>query len=99
MKIVYLAPHLSTGGCPQFILKRIQSLLAHTEGIEVYVIEHSFHGDAYVVMSYVPSAITSVPFIILKELFPIYWFGKNDVAVMIKYGFILYFWILCKVLL
>ena len=49
MKIVYLAPHLSTGGCPQFILKRIQSLLAHTEGIEVYVIEHSFHGDAYVV--------------------------------------------------
>ena len=27
MKIVYLAPHLSTGGCPQFILKRIQSLL------------------------------------------------------------------------
>ena len=49
MKIVYLAPHLSTGGCPQFILKRIQSLLTHTEGIEVYVIEHSFHGDAYVV--------------------------------------------------
>jgi autotransporter strand-loop-strand O-heptosyltransferase len=49
MKIVYLAPHLSTGGCPQFILKRIQSLLTHTEGIEVYVIEHSFHGHAYVV--------------------------------------------------
>ena len=49
MKIVYLAPHLSTGGCPQFILKRIQSLLTHTEGIEIYVIEHSFHGDAYVV--------------------------------------------------
>jgi autotransporter strand-loop-strand O-heptosyltransferase len=24
-------------------------LLTHTEGIEVYVIEHSFHGDAYVV--------------------------------------------------
>ena len=49
MKIVYLAPHLSTGGCPQFILKRIQSLITHTEGIEVYVIEHSFHGDTYVV--------------------------------------------------
>ena len=55
MKIVYLAPHLSTGGCPQFILKRIQSLLAHTEGIEVYVIEHSFHGDAYVVQRNVRS--------------------------------------------
>lgn len=49
MKIVYLAPHLSTGGCPQFILKRIEALLAHTEGIEVYVIEHSYHGNAYVV--------------------------------------------------
>jgi autotransporter strand-loop-strand O-heptosyltransferase len=49
MKIVYLAPHLSTGGCPQFILKRIQSLLTHTEGIEVYVVEYSYHGDAYVV--------------------------------------------------
>jgi len=49
MKIVYLAPHLSTGGCPQFILKRIQSLLTHTEGNEVYVVEYSYHGDAYVV--------------------------------------------------
>ena len=42
-------PHASTGGMPQFVLKRIQSLLTHTEGIEVYVIEHSYHGDAYVV--------------------------------------------------
>jgi len=49
MKIVYLMPHASTGGMPQFVLKRIQSLLTHTEGIEVYVIEHSYHGDAYVV--------------------------------------------------
>jgi autotransporter strand-loop-strand O-heptosyltransferase len=49
MRIVYLAPHLSTGGMPQFLLKRIEALLAHTEGIEVYVIEHSYHGNAYVV--------------------------------------------------
>lgn len=49
MKIVYLMPHASTGGMPQFVLKRIQSLLTHTEGIEVYVIEYSYHGDAYVV--------------------------------------------------
>lgn len=49
MKIVYLMPHASTGGMPQFVLKRIQSLLTHTDGIEVYVVEHNYHGDAYVV--------------------------------------------------
>jgi autotransporter strand-loop-strand O-heptosyltransferase len=49
MKIVYLAPHLSTGGMPQFLLKRIEALLAHTEGIEIYVIEHNYHGHQYVV--------------------------------------------------
>ena len=49
MKIVYLAPHLSTGGMPQFLLKRIEALLAHTEGIEIYVIEYNYHGHQYVV--------------------------------------------------
>ncbi len=49
MKIVYLMPHASTGGMPQFVLKRIETLLTHTEGIEVYVVEYNYHGDAYVV--------------------------------------------------
>lgn len=47
MKIVYLAPHLSTGGMPQFLLKRIESLLKYN--YEIHCIEHSFHGDAYTV--------------------------------------------------
>jgi autotransporter strand-loop-strand O-heptosyltransferase len=47
-KIVFIAPHLSTGGMPQFLLKRIQALKTFTNA-EIYVIEHSFYGDAYVV--------------------------------------------------
>lgn len=38
MKIVYVAPHLSTGGCPQYLLKKIQVL--HKEH-DVYCIEYS----------------------------------------------------------
>ena len=48
MKILLLEYHLSTGGAPMFALKRIQSLLAHTD-IEVYCIELNFHGSEYVV--------------------------------------------------
>lgn len=48
MKVLLLENHLSTGGAPMFALKRIQSLLAHTD-IEVYCIELNFHGSAYVV--------------------------------------------------
>jgi FkbM family methyltransferase len=38
MKIVYIAPHLSTGGCPQYLLKKIQVL--HKEH-EIYCIEYA----------------------------------------------------------
>ena len=48
MKILLLENHLSTGGAPMFALKRIQSLLTHTD-VEVYCIELNFHGSAYVV--------------------------------------------------
>ena len=48
MKILLLENHLSTGGAPAFALKRIQSLLAHTD-IEVYCIELNFHGSDFVV--------------------------------------------------
>lgn len=48
MKILFLAPHLSTGGMPQFLLKRIELLKKHTDA-EIHVVEYAFHGDAYVV--------------------------------------------------
>lgn len=48
MKILFLAPHLSTGGCPQFILKRIQSLKEYTDN-EYYVVEYQCHSLDFVV--------------------------------------------------
>lgn len=48
MKILLLEMHLSTGGAPQFALKRIESLQAYTN-IEVYCVELNFHGADFVV--------------------------------------------------
>jgi autotransporter strand-loop-strand O-heptosyltransferase len=48
MKLLLLENHLSTGGAPQFALKRIESLQAYTN-IEVYCIELNFHGADFVV--------------------------------------------------
>jgi autotransporter strand-loop-strand O-heptosyltransferase len=44
MKIVYLAPHLSCGGCPAVILKRIQTLMLYVDNVEIYLIEHNDYG-------------------------------------------------------
>jgi len=46
INILYLVPHLSTGGMPQFVLKRIQSL---PNNFNVKLVEYSFFGDQYVV--------------------------------------------------
>ena len=48
LRILFLAPHLSTGGMPAFLLKRIQALQEHTS-VEMYVVEYSNHSDHYVV--------------------------------------------------
>jgi autotransporter strand-loop-strand O-heptosyltransferase len=47
IKLLYLAPHLSTGGCPQFILKRIQTLLDYTDSFEIFVIEYADYGRSF----------------------------------------------------
>lgn len=46
MNILFLAPHLSTGGMPQFLLKRIESLVLNHN---VFVVEDKFVSDKYVV--------------------------------------------------
>ena len=48
MKILYLPSHLSTGGMPQFVLKRIQSLKEYTDN-EYYVVEYQCHSLDFVV--------------------------------------------------
>jgi len=44
-KVLFLAPHLSTGGMPEFLLKRIKSL----HGFQMYVVEWANYSDEYVV--------------------------------------------------
>jgi autotransporter strand-loop-strand O-heptosyltransferase len=49
-RILFLAPHLSTGGMPSFLLKRIESLLLYYKNdVELFVVEYSNHSDSYVV--------------------------------------------------
>ena len=48
MRVLFLVPHLSTGGMPQFLLKRIQALQKYTD-IEVFVFEFSQTATWYTV--------------------------------------------------
>ena len=45
IKLLFLAPHLSTGGMPGFLLRRIELLQAHCPELEIFVVEHGFYGD------------------------------------------------------
>lgn len=47
LKILFIAPHLSTGGMPAFLLKRIEAL--QNFNVEVSVVEFSNYSDEYVV--------------------------------------------------
>ena len=49
IKLLYLVPHLSTGGMPQFVLKRIESLQKYKDQIEVFLVEYSQFSDTYIV--------------------------------------------------
>lgn len=40
-------PHCSTGGMPQFVLKRIQTLLDYTDTFEIFVIEYYDYGKSF----------------------------------------------------
>ena len=45
-KLLFLAPHLSTGGMPAFLLKRIETLI---HDYEIHVVEYSNYSDEYTV--------------------------------------------------
>jgi len=49
LKVLFLAPHLSTGGMPGFLLKRIEVLLEYCPEIEIFVVEFSNYSPYYVV--------------------------------------------------
>jgi len=46
-KVMYLLPHVSTGGMPKYVLEKIKDDVQ--KGLNVAVIENSYSGDAYVV--------------------------------------------------
>ena len=46
LKVLYLAPHLSTGGMPAFVLKTIQAL---GNSVEIFVVEYQCHSLDFVV--------------------------------------------------
>lgn len=46
LKVVYITPHLSTGGMPQFLLKRIESI---KDECDVYCIEYEQVASIYIV--------------------------------------------------
>lgn len=48
-KILFLAPHLSTGGMPGFLLKRILTLQEFRNEFEIFVVEYANYSDEYVV--------------------------------------------------
>jgi hypothetical protein len=49
LKILFLAPHLSTGGMPGFLLRRIQSIKGFYPEHELFVVEYSNLSNDYVV--------------------------------------------------
>lgn len=49
IKLCYVTPHLSTGGMPQFVLKRIESLQKYKNEVEIYLIEYSQFSTIYLV--------------------------------------------------
>ena len=48
LKVLFVAPHLSTGGMPAFLLRRIQALQEYAN-VEIYVVEYANHSDHFVV--------------------------------------------------
>jgi autotransporter strand-loop-strand O-heptosyltransferase len=48
-RILFLAPHLSTGGMPGFLLKRILTLQEFRKEFDIFVVEYANYSDEYVV--------------------------------------------------
>lgn len=48
LKILFLAPHLSTGGMPAFLLKRIQALQTYSD-VSIQVVEYQCYSKDFVV--------------------------------------------------
>lgn len=59
IKILFVAPHLSTGGMPAFLLKRIELLQKYTDA-NVYVVEFKNYSSEYIVQKNKINKLTQV---------------------------------------
>ena len=79
-KILYLAPHLSTGGMPAFLLKTIETLV---NDVDIYIVEYACHSLTYVVQRNAIKNIVGDNFKTLyenkMELFDVIYQFKPDV--------------------
>ena len=64
MKILYICPHLSTGGQPQYAFKQLE---AFYEANDVYLVEYGNHSDDYVVQKNRIKNILGEKFFTLNE--------------------------------
>ena len=70
MRVLYLAPHISTGGMPAFLLRRIETLLQYTD-VDIQVVEFKNYSDEYVVQKNK-----------IKELVAVTTLGDNKMELM-----------------
>jgi len=63
-RILYVSPHFSTGGLPQYLLKKIESF---NDSSDIYCVEYSYYGDAYVVQRNKVISILGDRFISLED--------------------------------
>jgi autotransporter strand-loop-strand O-heptosyltransferase len=73
LKVLFVAPHLSTGGMPSFLLKRIELIQKYSPEIDIYVVEYSLYSNAYVVQR--DQIINLLPH---NRFWSLGWFGGND---------------------
>jgi glycosyltransferase involved in cell wall biosynthesis len=63
-KILYVSPHLSTGGLPQYLLKKIEVFNKLTD---IYCVEYNFYGEDYVVQRNKIKSILGNKFLSLND--------------------------------
>lgn len=72
-KVLFLAPHLSTGGMPSFLLKRLKLLKKYAQSIDPYVVEYSVYSNDFVVQR--NEIIKTLPD---DRFFSLGWFGEME---------------------
>lgn len=64
IKILYISPHLSTGGLPQYLLKKIETF---DRLADIYCVEYNFYGEDFVVQRNRIKSILGDKFLSLGE--------------------------------